>query len=155
MGSWETSHSFGLTPSSAKRLIVLSVLVGIWNILLKGSCFERLVPSTWGELAYEVPAWFMDPIHWRVHSCTSSTEMGHIWECRSLRHDFGGYISTRTLLLWVPLFQRHQEASNFLIPWRTAFPQPSDCGLKPLNKVYLPSINLFIPGIFSSDVKAE
>lgn len=49
MGSWETSHSFGLTSSSVMRLVVLPVLVWIWHILLKGSCFEHLVPSTWGD----------------------------------------------------------------------------------------------------------
>lgn len=81
-------------------------------------------------LSYEVPAWFIDPIHWWVHSCTSYTEMGPTWGSRSLRHDFGGYISTQMLLLWVPLFPRHQEASNFFIQWRTDFPQPSDCDLK-------------------------
>lgn len=64
-------------------------------------------------LAYEVPAWFISPIHCWVHSCTSYTEMGPIWGSRSPRHDFGEYISTQTLLLWVPLFPRHQEASNF------------------------------------------
>lgn len=156
LGSWETSHSFGLTPSSLKMLIVLPVLVGIWNSLPpKRLMFWRSSTQHMRWLAYEVPAWFTDPIHWRVHSCTSYTEMGPIWESRSLRHDFGGYISTQTLLLWVPMFPRHQEASNFLLQWRTAFPQPSDCGLKPLNKVCLPFISLFIPGILSSDVKAE
>lgn len=89
-------------PSSVNGLTVLPELVWIWSVLLKVSCVERLGWHVrW--LAYKALVWSMDSLYWWVHSWTSSEEMRPIRGRRPLRHDFGGCITTQTLLRWVPV----------------------------------------------------
>lgn len=103
VGSWGTSHSFGLTP-----LICKWAHSTFWiGLDMKCPPKSLMCWTSWVRhvrwLAYKALVWAMDSLYWWVHSWTSSEETRPVRGRRPLRHDFGGCITTQTLPCWVPI----------------------------------------------------